>query len=117
MFPSVLAVYGKMVPIGMQAIFKPPKAMRGGIQICFPQVLSFLGMFTLIRFNYFIQLICYKHLKFGNFGSLEQHGFARNRMWSIDNDPPPLHQYDSNAKVFVDLLLKPSEDDMKCWPH
>ena len=24
----------------MQAIFKPPKAMRGGIQLCFPQVLS-----------------------------------------------------------------------------
>jgi len=23
----------------MQAIFKPPRAMRGGIQICFPQVL------------------------------------------------------------------------------
>lgn len=74
-----------------KAIFKPPKAMRGGIQICFPQ--------------------------FGNCGSLEQHGFARNRMWSIDNDPPPLHQLDGSDKVSVDLLLKPSEDDTKCWPH
>lgn len=74
-----------------KAIFKPPKAMRGGIQICFPQ--------------------------FGNCGSLEQHGFARNRMWSIDNDPPPMHQHDGSDKVSVDLLLKPSEDDTKCWPH
>lgn len=74
-----------------KAIFKPPKAMRGGIQVSFPQ--------------------------FGNCGSLEQHGFARNRMWSIDNDPPPLHQNDANDKVSVDLLLKPSEDDLKCWPH
>ncbi|XP_028556747.1 putative glucose-6-phosphate 1-epimerase isoform X2 [Dendrobium catenatum] len=74
-----------------KAIFKPPKAMRGGIPICFPQ--------------------------FGNCGSLEQHGFARNKVWSIDDDPPTLHSNDSNGKVFVDLLLKPMEDDLKCWPH
>ncbi|KAK6920036.1 Aldose 1-/Glucose-6-phosphate 1-epimerase [Dillenia turbinata] len=74
-----------------KAIFKPPKAMRGGIPICFPQ--------------------------FGNRGSLEQHGFARNRVWAIEENPPPLHPNDSKGKSFVDLLLKPSEEDLKCWPH
>ncbi|OAY49063.1 putative glucose-6-phosphate 1-epimerase isoform X1 [Manihot esculenta] len=74
-----------------KAVFKPPKAMRGGIPICFPQ--------------------------FGNCGSLEQHGFARNKFWTIDDDPPPLQSNDSQGKSFVDLLLKPSEEDLKCWPH
>ncbi|KAF7137569.1 hypothetical protein RHSIM_Rhsim07G0007500 [Rhododendron simsii] len=74
-----------------KAIFKPPKAMRGGIPICFPQ--------------------------FGNCGSLEQHGFAKNKIWTIDKNPPPLHPNDSLGKSFVDLLLKPSEEDLKCWPH
>ncbi|XAR62999.1 Glucose-6-phosphate 1-epimerase [Bertholletia excelsa] len=74
-----------------KAIFKPPKAMRGGIPICFPQ--------------------------FGNCGSLEQHGFARNKIWTIDENAPPLHPNDSHGKSFVDLLLKPSEEDLKCWPH
>ncbi|CAM6058979.1 unnamed protein product, partial [Sphagnum tenellum] len=49
--------------LSSKAIFKPPKAIRGGIPICFPQ--------------------------FGTFGSLEQHGFARNRFWVIDPNPPP----------------------------
>ncbi|KAF6172974.1 hypothetical protein GIB67_006350 [Kingdonia uniflora] len=74
-----------------KAIFKPPKPMRGGIPICFPQ--------------------------FGKGESLEQHGFARNKIWKIDENPPPLHPSDSNGKSFVDLLLKPSEDDLKFWPH
>ncbi|PSS03971.1 Glucose-6-phosphate 1-epimerase [Actinidia chinensis var. chinensis] len=74
-----------------KAIFKPPKAIRGGIPICFPQ--------------------------FGNCGSLEQHGFARNKVWTIDENPPPLHPNDSHGKSFVDLLLKPSEEDLKFWPH
>ncbi|KAK6920030.1 Aldose 1-/Glucose-6-phosphate 1-epimerase [Dillenia turbinata] len=29
----------------------------------------------------------------------------------------PLHPNDSKGKSFVDLLLKPSEEDPKCWPH
>ncbi|GLT65110.1 hypothetical protein SLA2020_375620 [Shorea laevis] len=40
--------------------WKQPKAIRGGISICFPQI--------------------------GNLGLLEQDGFARNRMWSLDHE-------------------------------
>ncbi|KAH1107285.1 hypothetical protein J1N35_011053 [Gossypium stocksii] len=74
-----------------KAIFKPPYAVRGGIPICFPQ--------------------------FGQRGSLEQHGFARNRIWIIDDNPPPLHPNDPSDKAYTDLLLKPSEDDLKIWPN
>ena len=55
--------------------------------------------------------------KFGNCGSLEQHGFARNKIWTVDDNPPPLHPNDSHGISFVDLLLKPSEEDQKGWPH
>ncbi|KAF9687886.1 hypothetical protein SADUNF_Sadunf02G0139800 [Salix dunnii] len=74
-----------------KGIFKPPKAVRGGIPVCFPQ--------------------------FGNCGSLEQHGFARSKIWTVDDNPPPLHPNDSHGKSFIDLLLKPSEEDLKCWPY
>lgn len=53
----------------------------------------------------------------GTYGSLEQHGFARNRIWAVEKNPPPLHPNDSIGKSFVDLLLKPGEEDQKCWPH
>ncbi|XP_057987952.1 putative glucose-6-phosphate 1-epimerase [Hevea brasiliensis] len=76
--------------VSSKAIFKPPKAIRGGIPICFPQ--------------------------FGSHGGLEQHGFARNRVWSIDTDPPPFPTVSSN-KAFIDLIFKPTEEDMKIWPH
>ncbi|KAJ6829113.1 putative glucose-6-phosphate 1-epimerase [Iris pallida] len=76
--------------LSSKAIFKPPKAIRGGIPICFPQ--------------------------FSSHGSLEQHGFARNRFWSIDTDPPPFPT-NTTYKTFVDLILKPSEEDNKIWPH
>lgn len=56
-------------------------------------------------------------LKFGNCGSLEQHGFARNKIWTIEEITPPLQPNDFNRKGCVDLLLKPSEEDLKCWPH
>ncbi|KAM5578440.1 hypothetical protein ABKV19_008646 [Rosa sericea] len=55
-------------------------------------------------------------MQFGNLGSLEQHGFARNRFWSIDQDPPP-HPTNRGNKAFIDLILKPSEEDSKIWPH
>ncbi|OWM85260.1 putative glucose-6-phosphate 1-epimerase [Punica granatum] len=74
-----------------KAIFKPPTPVRGGIPICFPQ--------------------------FGNHGTLEQHGFARNKIWVIDENPPPLPPSNSNGKAYIDLLLKPSEHDLKIWPH
>ena len=55
-------------------------------------------------------------MQFGTHGNLEQHGFARNRFWTIDNNPPPL-PVNPAIKAFVDLILKPSEEDLKIWPH
>ncbi|XVF60220.1 hypothetical protein PTKIN_Ptkin08bG0027300 [Pterospermum kingtungense] len=69
--------------------WKPSKAIRGGIPVCFPQ--------------------------FGNLGSLEQHGFAKNRMWSLDDDPSPLPP--ANHQSSVDLVLKSTEEDLKIWPR
>ncbi|KAG4929658.1 hypothetical protein JHK86_046619 [Glycine max] len=54
--------------------------------------------------------------KFSNLGPLDSHGFARNQFWTIDDSPPPFPTSTSN-KAFVDLILKPSEDDIKIWPH
>lgn len=76
--------------VSNKANFKPPKAIRGGIPICFPQ--------------------------FSDFGSLEKHGFARNRMWSIDTNPPPFST-NSPSKASIDLILKPSKEDLKIFPH
>ncbi|KAM1075806.1 hypothetical protein PS2_023139 [Malus domestica] len=72
-----------------KATGKPLKAIRGGIPVCFPQ--------------------------FGNFGSLEQHGFAKNRLWSVDSDPSPLAP--TNNQTSVDLILKSTEEDLKTWPR
>ncbi|KAB2029224.1 hypothetical protein ERO13_D05G145600v2 [Gossypium hirsutum] len=76
--------------LSSKATFKPPNAIRGGIQICFPL--------------------------FGTIGSLEQHGFARNRLWSVDRDPPPFPANTSH-RAFVDLILRHSEEEVKIWPH
>nr|GEZ11044.1 putative glucose-6-phosphate 1-epimerase [Tanacetum cinerariifolium] len=76
--------------LSSKAIFKPPKPIRGGIPICFPQ--------------------------FSNLGVLDQHGFARNRFWTFDDDPPPLPP-DAINKVITDLILRPTKEDLKIWPH
>ncbi|KAK6159071.1 hypothetical protein DH2020_006385 [Rehmannia glutinosa] len=83
--------------VSSKAIFKPPKPIRGGIPICFPQEAT-------------------PYFQFSNLGPLEAHGFARNRFWAIDPSPPPFPTNTSN-KTFVDLILKPTEEDMKIWPH
>ncbi|KAI4329428.1 hypothetical protein L6164_021691 [Bauhinia variegata] len=76
--------------VSSKANFMPPKAIRGGIPISFPQ--------------------------FSNHGFLEQHGFARNRLWVLDPNPPPFPTTSTN-KAYIDLLLKHTEDDAKNWPH
>lgn len=53
--------------------------------------------------------------QFGNLGLLEKHGFARNRLWSLDSDPSPLPPVNNQSSV--DLILKSSEDDLKTWPR
>ncbi|CAL0308595.1 unnamed protein product [Lupinus luteus] len=53
--------------------------------------------------------------KFSNLGSLEHHGFARNKFWTLDPNPPP--PTTSISRAFIDLILKNSEDDTKSWPH
>eukprot|EP00249_Psilotum_nudum_P015665 c25457_g1_i1 orf=847-1770(-) len=72
-----------------KANFRQPKASRGGISLCFPQ--------------------------FSSVGSLEQHDFARNRVWRLDPSPPPLPI--NGNKAFADLILKPGDEDLKIWPH
>ncbi|PKU72852.1 Putative glucose-6-phosphate 1-epimerase [Dendrobium catenatum] len=72
-----------------KAVLKPPKAIRGGIPICFPQ--------------------------FGNLGSLEQHGFARNRLWAMDSCASPLPPPKNQSTI--DLILKSQEEDIKTWPR
>ncbi|KAJ9557915.1 hypothetical protein OSB04_012529 [Centaurea solstitialis] len=76
--------------VSSKAIFKPPKPIRGGIPICFPQ--------------------------FSDLGPLEAHGFARNRLWTFDDNPPPLPA-DATNKVFADLILRSTKEDLKLWPH
>lgn len=59
--------------------------------------------------------LIYYCLQFGNLGLLEQHGFARNRFWSLDEDASPLPQ--ANNQSTVDLILKSTEEDIKAWPR
>ena len=47
----------ELIFVSKKAVFKPPKAIRGGVPVCFPQ--------------------------FGGFGPLQQHGFARNSAFEV----------------------------------
>eukprot|EP00250_Pteridium_aquilinum_P017523 c23671_g1_i1 orf=519-1490(-) len=76
--------------VSSKAIFKPPKAIRGGIPICFPQ--------------------------FSNLGSIEQHGFARNRLWSIDQNSSPMPT-SSDDKAIIDLILTSGDEEAKIWSN
>ncbi|CAN7122111.1 unnamed protein product [Brassica rapa subsp. narinosa] len=80
----------ELLYLSSKAIFKPPKPIRGGIPLCFPQ--------------------------FSNYGPVKSHGFARNRIWELDANPPPLPS-NSSSIAFVDLILRPTEDDLKMWPN
>ncbi|MFS7997867.1 hypothetical protein Hanom_Chr12g01147031 [Helianthus anomalus] len=44
-----------------------------------------------------------------------KHGFARNRLWSLDEDPSPLPP--ANNQSMVDLVLKSTEEDLHTWPY
>jgi hypothetical protein len=75
---------------------------------------SFLSCLICFHSSWSVKYALY--MQFSNLGSLEQHGFARNRFWTIETDPPPFPTTTS-SKTFVDLILKPSEEDIKIWPH
>lgn len=91
-------------------MFKPPKAIRGGIPVCWPQ--------------------------FSDFGPLGQHGFARNMVRKRIASPPcllllPLTRACARAQAwelvssggasahgaFVELGLRDSEATLAAWPH
>ncbi|KAE8653168.1 hypothetical protein Csa_019967 [Cucumis sativus] len=71
-----------------EAVFSPPKPIRGGIPICFPQFL--------------------------NNGMNERHGFVRTKFWRIDLDPPALPT-SAPCSSCIDLIL--DEQDRWTWPH
>lgn len=74
--------------LSSEAVFKPPKAIRGGIPLCFPQ--------------------------FSDLGPLaQQHGFARNEQWQLV-DPPANGDEDGGN---VTMRLVSSDATKAVWPH
>ena len=55
--PNSLVRSQELIFVSKKAVYKPPKAIRGGVPVCFPQ--------------------------FGGFGPLQQHGFARNTAFEV----------------------------------
>ena len=80
------AAGNELLFVSKKALFQPPKAIRGGIPVCWPQ--------------------------FSDFGSLGQHGFARNREWELVGGGT-----DESGGAFVDLVLRDCEETRAEWPH
>lgn len=74
-----------------------------------------VSMFLCHLVSFFFEVLLI-YLQFSNHGSLEHHGFARNKFWTLDPNPPAFPTNSTN-KAFTDLILKHSEDDTKNWPH
>jgi len=78
--------------VSKQAIFAPPKAIRGGIPVCWPQ--------------------------FSDMGPLGQHGFARNTKWRVKASPAASAAAVDGSRCVLVL----SRDDVKdagalaAWP-
>ncbi|KAL1807281.1 hypothetical protein ACET3Z_030349 [Daucus carota] len=72
-----------------KATGKSPKPFKGGISVCFQQ--------------------------FGNSGSSGHQGSSSSKFWSLDNCP--LHLVPTGSPSSVDLILKPTENDVKTWPR
>lgn len=74
--------------LSSEAVFKPPKAIRGGIPLCFPQ--------------------------FSDLGPLaQQHGFARNEQWQLVDQPANGDEDGGN----VTMRLVSSDATKAVWPH
>nr|CAB3482552.1 unnamed protein product [Digitaria exilis] len=91
------------------------KVVLRGARNCCAEVYLYGGQVTSWKNDNGEELL-FLSSKFGTHGNLEQHGFARNRFWAIDSNPPPL-PVNPAIKAFVDLILKPSDEDLKIWPH
>ena len=74
--------------LSSKAVFAPPKAIRGGIPLCFPQ--------------------------FSDLGPLaQQHGFARNEQWQ--QVAPSDDRYEDGASVTMRLVA--SDATRRVWPR
>lgn len=82
--PKSLVGWQELIFVSKKAVYKPPKAIRGGVPVCFPQ--------------------------FGGFGPLQQHGFARNTAFEVvtgtlDSVTLALRPDTEQLKLFPHALL------------
>jgi len=80
---------GEFIFVSDKAIFQIGKAIRGGVPICWPQ--------------------------FASNGDLPQHGFARNRLWKVQDISSGNDEKGEYASA--SLILEDDEDTRKIWPH